>query len=75
MDKVCKGASRAKMCAPVRAHVDKQLEALASLHTSFGTGGYGDTKTKSGLREAENNIYREIKRVAPEYYKRIIIDK
>ena len=75
MDKVCKGASRSKMCAPVRAHVDQQLEALASLHTSFGTGGKGDPGTKAKLREAENEIYREIKRVAPEYYKRISIDK
>jgi len=75
MDKICKGASRSKMCPAVRAHVDKQLESLAKLHTSFGTEGKGDTKTKSALREAENELYREIKRVAPEYYKRIIIDK
>jgi hypothetical protein len=75
MDKVCKSASRSKMCPLVRAHVDKQLEALALLHTSFGTRGKGDTETKSKLREAENEYYREIKRVAPNYYKRIILDK
>ncbi len=75
MDKVCKSASRSKMCPKVRAYVDNQLESLAKLHTSFGTEGKGDTKTKSALREAENELYREIKRVAPEYYKRIIIDK
>lgn len=75
MDKVCKSASRSKMCPLVRAHVDKQLEALALLHTSFGTRGKGDTETKAKLREAENEYYREIKRVAPNYYKRIILDK
>ena len=75
MDKVCKGAARSKMCPKVRAYVDNQLESLAKLHASFGTEGKGDTKTKSALREAENELYREIKRVAPEYYKRIIIDK
>ena len=75
MDKVCKSASRSKMCPLVRAHVDKQLEALALLHTSFGTRGKGDTETKSKLREAESEFYREIKRVAPNYYKRIILNK
>ena len=75
MDKVCKGASRAKMCSAVRSHVDKQLEALALLHTQFGTGAQGDCVTKSKLRDAEAEHYREIKRVAPEYYKRIILDK
>jgi len=75
MDKVCKGASRANMCSLVRAQVDEQLEKLATLHTSFGTKGKGDTKTKKELREAEAVLYKEIKRLAPEYYKRIIIDK
>ena len=75
MDKICKESSRLAMCPLVRAHVDKQLESLAALHTSFGTQCKGDTKTKKGLRDAESEYYREIKRVAPEYYKRIIIDK
>lgn len=75
MDKVCKSASRAKMCPAVREYVDKQLESLAFLHTQFGTGANGDVVTKGKLREAEAEYYREIKRVAPEYYKRIILDK
>jgi hypothetical protein len=75
MDKICKSAYRANMCALVRAHVDEQLEKLATLHTSFGTKGKGDTRTKKELKEAEAVLYREIKRLAPEYYKRIIIDK
>ena len=75
MDKVCKSPSRANMCPRVRVHVDEQLEKLATLHTSFGTKGKGDTQTKKQLKEAESVLYREIKAVAPEYYKRIIIDK
>ena len=63
MDKICKEISRSAMCPLVRAHVDKQLESLAKLHTSFGTQGKGDMKTKKGLRDAENEYYREIKRV------------
>jgi len=63
------------MCPSVRAHVDEQLEKLAALHTSFGTKGKGDTRTKKQLKEAESVLYREIKAVALEYYKRIIIDK
>jgi hypothetical protein len=55
--------------------VDEQLEKLATLHTSFGTKGKGDKRTKKELKEAEAVLYREIKRLVPEYYKRIIIDK
>ena len=75
MEKICKGSSRATMCPRVRAHVDAQLEQLASLHTAFGTGGHGDAVTKKALKEKESVLYREIKRVAPNYYKRISIDK
>ena len=50
MDKVCKSPSRANMCPRVRAHVDEQLEKLATLHTSFGTKGKGDTQTKKQLK-------------------------
>lgn len=75
MEKICKASSRATMCPRVRAHVDAQLEQLALLHTAFGTGGYGDAVTKKALREKESVLYREIKKVAPNYYKRISIDK
>jgi hypothetical protein len=74
MGKVCNANSRKDMCDEVRVYVDRQLEELASLHTSFGTGGKGDTKTKGGLRDAERELLRNIKSVAPNYYKRIIID-
>lgn len=69
--KVCKANSRSTMCERVRKETDSRLEEMAFLTAAFGTGGEGDLKTKKEYRARLSALSREIREIAPEYYKLI----
>jgi len=69
--KVCKATSRATMCASVRKKTDSRLEEMALLVSCFGTGSKYDLKTKKELNARLSVLNREIREIAPEYYKLI----
>lgn len=69
--KTCKANSRKRMCKQTREAVDNRLHQMSILTAAFGTGGVGDTKTKKEYRASLSALSREIREIAPEYYKLI----
>lgn len=69
--KVCKATSRQAMCERVRKETDSRLEEMSLLVACFGTGSMYDLKTKKELNARLSVLNREIREIAPEYYKQI----
>lgn len=69
--KVCKANSRAAMCSRVRKEVDSRTEMMAKITAAYGTGAANDPKTKKEYRARLSALSREIREIAPEYYKLI----
>lgn len=69
--KVCKATSRATMCDAVRKETDSRLEEMAKLVAAFGTGSKYDLKTKRDLNARLSVLNREVREMAPNYYKLI----
>lgn len=67
--KVCKSTSRADMCEEVRKQVDARCERMAQITAAYGTGAADDPKTKKEYRARLSALSREIREIAPEYYK------
>ena len=67
--KVSKAISRRDMSEDTRREVDARCERMAQITAAYGTGAADDPKTKKEYRARLSALSREIREIAPEYYK------